>query len=548
MQIQRWLVVAAVAAAAAGCTRGCGGGESGLNPPAEEVLGEPEKGGRIIVASIGEPSVLLPPLASDSASAQISGLVFDTLIEIGKDLEYEPGIAERWEVSDDGLVLTFFLRKDVKFHDGTPLTADDVVFTYEALMAETTPSPYKVDFEPVERFEKVDDHTVRVTYRYPFAPALLSYAGAFGIMPRHLLQGQPLTQTELRFKPVGSGPYRFASWDKGNRVILTANPDYYKGEPYITQYILRIIPDQATTFLELKAGGVDEMTPTPVQYARQADSGELKGRVNKYDYYGFGYTYLGFNLEHPVFADKRVRRAISMAIDRDELVHGVLLGLGTPASGPYRPDVWYHNGNIKPMKHDPEGAKKLLAEAGFRTVNGRLVKPDGTPFKFEIITNQGNDSRRKTGEIIQRRLSELGIDVTLRTIEWSSFLKEFIDKKNYQAVILGWNSDIDPDQYSIWHSSQTGEGAFNFVSFRNAEVDRLLEEGRREFDQEKRKQIYDRFQEILAEEQPYAFLYVPKSLVLIDRKVKGVELGAAGLGWNFEKWWIPAAQRETTQQ
>lgn len=532
----------AALALAALAVQGC---ESCLRPQTGASVGgdagAPVKGGRLIDASIGEPSVFLPPLVTDNASGSITGLVYAGLLKVGKDLNLEPSIAERWEVSPDGLVITFHLRHDVRFHDGHPLTADDVVFTYDVMMDPKTPSPYKPDFMDVKTFEKVDDYTVRVTYKKPFAPALTTFAGALQILPKHLLEGKNITDNPLMTHPVGAGPYKFVSWTKGDKVVLRANPDYFDGEPYITEYVFRVIPDQATQFLELQAGGIDQMTPTPVQYQRQTGSGFFQENINKYDYLGFGYTYLGFNLGDPRFKDKRVRRAISMAINRDELIQGVLLGLGEPGKGPYKPGAWYENSNVKPMPYDPEGAKKLLAEAGFTFKNGKAYQPDGKPFAFTIMTNQGNDSRRKTAEIIQRRLAEIGVDVQPRIVEWSSFINDFVDKRAFEAIILGWTGDIDPDQYSIWHSSQIHPKEYNFIGYHNAEVDDLLVRGRETFDQAERKKIYDRFQEILADEQPYAFLYQPKTLVVVHKKVHGIEPAPAGIGWNFEKWWIPAA-------
>ncbi len=526
---------------------GCGSCQNGAQssrPELSESDLQPVQGGRLIDSGIGEPSVFLPPLVTDSASSTITSLVYSSLLRIGKDLDYEPDLAESWEVSEDGLQLTFHLRKDVKFHDGRPLTADDVVFTYEALMDPETPSPYKPDFMDVEKFEKVDDYTVRITYREAFAPALGSYAG-LRILPKHLLEGTKLTESDLRFNPVGSGPYKFVEWRKGDRVILRANEDFYRGEPKITEYVLRVIPDQATTFLELKAGGIDQMTPTPVQYDRQTDTKFFKDNINKFDYLGFGYTYLGFNNLDPRFKDKRVRKAISMAINRDELVSGVLLGLGEPANGPYKPGAWYYDENIKPTPFDPEGARKLLEEAGYTYKDGVMLQPDGKPFSFTILTNQGNESRRKTAEIIQRRLAELGVQAAPRIIEWSAFINDFVDKKNFDTVLLGWNLDLDPDQYTIWHSSQTDPKQYNFVSYTNPELDKLLVEGRKTFDQEERRAIYNRVQEILAEDEPYAFLYVPYSLVLLNNRVHGVEVAAAGIGWNFEEWFIPKPLQNT---
>lgn len=535
------IVVLAVFSGCGGCP---GGGDGG--PAFDPALldGPAVKGGRLIDSSIGEPSVLLPPLVTDSASGQITGLVFSSLLKIGKDLTLEPEIARSWDISDDGLEIVFHLRDDVRFHDGEALTAEDVVFSYDVMMDDGTFSPYKPRFMDVESFEKLDEYTVRVRYRRPFAPALDSFAG-LAVLPKHLLEGENIMESDLRYDPVGSGPYRFVEWRRGDRVVLEANPDYFDGEPYITRYLLRIIPDQATTFLEMRAGGVDKMTPTPVQYARQTDSRFFNENVNKYEWVGFGYTYMGFNHTDDRFKDARVRRAISMAIDRNELVQGVLMGLGVAANGPYKPGAWFHNDAIDPVGYDPEGAIELLKEAGYEQVGGRMVQPDGRPFRFVLLTNQGNESRRRTAEILQRRLGEIGIEVEPRIIEWSALINDFIDKKRFDAIILGWNTGIDPDQYLMWHSSQTGPKEYNFASFKNDEVDELLERGRATFDQDERQKIYHRLQEVLHEEQPYAFLYVPNSMALVRNNIAGIEPAEAGIAWNFERWWIPQPLQTT---
>jgi len=250
-------------------------------------------------------------------------------------------------------------------------------------------------------------------------------------------------------------------------------------------------------------------------------------------------------LKNPLFKDKKVRQAISFAIDKTEIVDGVLLGLGTVATGPYRPDMWYYNKNVKKYNYCPECAKKLLKETGWADSNNDgILDKNRKNFEFTILTNQGNNNRLKTAQIIQRRLKEIGIKVNIRVIEWASFINEFIDKKRFEAVILGWSTGIDPDQYDIWHSSKTGPKELNFISFKNKQVDELLEKARLTFDQEKRKEYYFKFQEILAEEEPYVFLYVPYSLVILHKRFRNVHLAPAGIEYNLERWWVPKLEQK----
>jgi peptide/nickel transport system substrate-binding protein len=360
------------------------------------------------------------------------------------------------------------------------------------------------------------------------------------ILPSHLLEGKDITKSELARHPVGTGPYKFKEWVPGQKLVLQSNKDYFEGRPYIDRYIYRIIPDNSTMFMELKAGGLDMMGLSPVQFQRETDSRSFKARFNKYRYPAFAYTYLGYNLRNPLFADRRVRQAITSAINKDEIVHGVLLGMGQTAHGPYKPGTWAYDPHIKDFDYNPERAKRFLAEAGWKEKNsdGILVK-DGKPFQFTIITNQGNAERAKALQIIQQRLRAVGIDVKPRVIEWASFVTQFIDKRNFEAVILGWTVGQDPDIYDIWHSSKTGPKELNFVGYKNQEVDRLLEEGRSTFDIEKRRKCYFRIQEVLAEDQPYTFLYVPNALPVVSARFHGIEPAPAGIIYNFIRWYAP---------
>jgi len=511
--------------------------------PAGSAAPPPAYGDIMVEGSIGDASNLIPLLASDSTSHEIAGLIFNGLIKYDKDIRIVGDLAESWEISKDGLVITFHLRKGVRWHDGRPFTAADVLYTYQVTVDPKTPTAYAGDFLKVKKAEALDDWTFRATYDKPFAPALMSWS--VGILPKHLLAGKEITTSPLGRRPIGTGPYKFKEWVTGQKIVLVSNPDYFEGRPYIDGYILRIIPDTATMFLELRANGIDRMGLTPLQFTRQTENNLFRENFNKYRYLSFAYTYMGYNLKNPLFADKRVRQAIAHAVNRVEIIDGVLLGLGKPATGPYKPGTWAYNPDVRAYPYDPAKAKALLAEAGWKDLNGDgVLEKDGRPFAFEIITNQGNEIRAKCAEIIQRRLSEVGIKVKIRVVEWAAFVKDFINKRKFDATILGWTIPMEPDLYDVWHSSKTGPEELNFISYKNAEVDALIEKGRETFDQSVRKRCYDRIQEILAEEQPYLFLYVPDALPIIHARFRGVEVAPLGIGHNFIKWYVPKAEQK----
>jgi peptide/nickel transport system substrate-binding protein len=247
---------------------------------------------------------------------------------------------------------------------------------------------------------------------------------------------------------------------------------------------------------------------------------------------------MGYNLNEPLFNTIKVRQALSYAINRKGIIDGILLGLGKPCTGPFSYVSWAYNPEAINYDYDPERARRMLAEEGWKDVNNDgVLEKDGKPFRFTIMTNQGNTERIRTAEIIQQNLKAVGIDVNIRVMEWQAFLEQ-IDKRSFDAIILGWSMGRDPDIYDIWHSSKTKKGEYNFIGYKNPEVDRLLVEGRRTFDMEKRKKIYYRIHAILAEEQPYAFLYVPDALPIVHKRFKGVEVAPLGIMYNFREWYV----------
>jgi len=499
----------------------------------------------ITVGFLADARRLLPLLASDSASAQISGFIFNGLTKYDKNLNITGDLAESWEISPDGLQIIFHLRQGVKWHDGREFTSDDVIFTYNAVTNPDVPTPYGGNYGPVKKVEAIDRYTVRVTYKEPYAPALESWG--MGIIPKHVLEGKDLRSFEVNRNPVGTGPYMLKEWVTGRKIVLEAFDNYFEGRPNIDRFIARIIPDTATMFLELKSGGIDYMGLTPPQYKLQGHTDFFKKHFQKFRFPSFGYTYLGYNLQSPLFFDRRVRQAISYAINKNEIIAGVLMGYGTPSTGPFPPESWAYNPNVRDYKHNPEKAMRLLSEAGWKKNDKGLLEKDGRIFSFTVLLNQGNQARLMTAQIIKEQLKKVGIDLNIKVLEWQAMLNEFIHKRRFEAVILGWALSRDPDIYSIWHSSKTKEGQFNFISYKNDEVDRLLIKGRQTFDKEKRKQIYHRIHEILAEDQPYTFLFVPDALPVLHRRFKGVTKAPIGIWHDFINWNVPKNKAEWYQ-
>src|SRR5712692_3118823 len=362
--------VPAPALAVALAVAACGGeADSAVDQGVGRPGDTPAHGDTFIEALTGNISGLIPNVLTDSASFEVGSLIYSGLVTRDRDLNLVGELAESWKFSRDCLDLTFGLRRNARWHDGRPFTAADVIFTYETMINPKTPTAYREDFKAVESVVAPDPYTVHVRYRQPYAKALQSWG--IWMLPRHLLEpyvreGKLREAPQNRTSPVGTGAYRFREWKPGEKVVLVANPDYFEGQPYISRVVYRIIPSQATIFLELKAKGVDAAGLTALQFKRQTEYPAFRKAYHKYEYPANAYTYLGFNLKDPRFADRRVRQAIAHAIDKQELIDGVLLGLGRDATGPYKPGTWAHNPNVKRYPHDMAKARALLAEAGWK--------------------------------------------------------------------------------------------------------------------------------------------------------------------------------------
>ncbi|MCA1979909.1 MAG: peptide-binding protein [Calditerrivibrio sp.] len=500
-------------------------------------------GDSIIEGSIGEPSNLIPILATDSASHTVSGFIYNGLLKYDKNLNLVGDLAYKWEVSQNRKEITFYLRNGVKWHDGKEFTSEDVKFTYELIIDNNTPTAYDSDFRIIEKLETPDKHTVKVFYKNPYAPALSSWT--VSILPSHLLKGKPIAQSELQRHPVGTGPYRFKEWRSGNQITLEAFDEYFEGRPNIDRYTMKIIPDTATMFLELLNQNVDIMGLSPMQYAKQTSNPRFIENYNKYSYLSNSYTYVGYNLKNKLLQDKRVRQALSYATPKDDIIKGVVFGLGEPSYSPFKPGTPWYTDNLTKYEFNLEKARQLLKEAGFEDKNGDgILEKDGNPFKIVITTNQGNQTRSLIAEILQQTWKKIGVSVEIRILEWATFINEYIDKRNFEVVILGWTIPMEPDPFDVWHSSRCGGKNLNFICFQNKEVDKLIEDGRVEFDLEKRKAIYHKISQILAEEQPYTFLYYPKSLIAINKRFKNIEEAPAGIMHNFIDWYVDKKERK----
>jgi ABC-type transport system substrate-binding protein len=426
-------------------------------------------------------------------------------------------------------VIVFNLRENVKFHDDHIFDAHDVKFTYEAIMDPRNLSPRLADYEPVKKVEVIDPLTVRIVYKRLYSPAIGTWG--MGILPEHLLNSQAIKTEALALgkdvqkftmrqsgfsrHPIGCGPFVFREWKSDQHIVLDRFEDYWEGPPNYKKYIFRVIPDLLTQEMEFYAGTIDNYGVQPHQVKR------LKEDPNYQSFSGtsFGYTYIGYNMRRPPFDDRRVRKALSMAIDVDKIIKYVIYNQGERITGPFLRQTDFYNHNIKPVPYDPEGALKLLAEAGWKLNDEGWLEKDGKRLQFKLITNNGNDIRKAILSIAQDSWKQIGIDVRTDLLEWAVFIQERVNKMDFDALVLGWSMGIDPDLYQIWHSSQTGFNQLNFVGFKNKRADDLIVKIRQEYNHAQQVEYCHRLHEIIAEEQPYTFLYVGKWTAILDKRI-----------------------------
>ena len=426
-------------------------------------------------------------------------------------------------------VIVFNLRENVKFHDGHIFDAQDVKFTYDAIMDPKNLSPRIADYEPVKEVQVIDPLTVRIVYKRLYSPALGTWG--MGILPEHLLNSQALKAEALKlgqdpadfsmrqsaFKrhPIGCGPFVFREWKSDRFITLDRFEDYWEGPPHYKKYVFRVIPDPLTQEMEFYAGTIDSYGVQPHQVKRLKED----PRFQSFSGPSFGYTYIGYNMRRKPFDDRRVRQALSMAIDVNKIIKFVLYNQGERITGPFVKQTDFYNHNIKPVPYDPEGALKLLAAAGWQRNAEGWLERNGQRLQFKLITNNGNDIRKAILAIAQDSWKQIGIDIRTDLLEWSVFIQERVNKMDFDALVLGWSMGIDPDLYQIWHSSQTNPNQLNFVSFNNPEADDLIVKIRQEYNHAQQVQYCHRLHEIIAYEQPYTFLYVGKWTAILDNRI-----------------------------
>lgn len=444
-----------------------------------------------------------------------------------------PKLSELLLVGEHNPIITFYLRPGVRWHDGVPFTAEDVKFNFQAITNPKNASPRAGAFDSVKSVETVGELVARVTYKRLYSPAILDWTQT--LVPKHLLDDAALERekrerqlnerdraqltlrtTAFNRNPVGTGPFRFVKWLPNQYIHVTRNDAYWGAKARYRDFYHRAIPDYLTTELEFGAGAVDMYDALP----HQADRYRKDSRYQVLSGNEGAFTYIGYNQRRPVFQDARVRRALGMALDVDAIIKYVLSGEGKRATGPYYSITPYDDPSVKPLPHDTKAAADLFAQAGWKKNARGILEKDGKTLSFTMVTNAGNPQRKAIMTIAQDAWSKLGVDVKIQDFEWTVFLEDFIHKSNFDAVVLAWGGGgSNPDIHAIWHSSQTHLYEHNYINYQSPQADELIMKIRTTYDPKEIVELAHQLHRVIAEDQPYTFLYEPLKPYVFDKRI-----------------------------
>ena len=476
----------------------------------------------------GEPGTLNAVLQTDVPEELVLSYVSRNLFDFDAELHLVPGLASRIEASPDGLAYTITLRPEAVWEDGTPVTPADAVFTIRKIADPATPSPlFKPLFEDFVSAEEVSDRAFRVEFRKPYAYRAMSFV--MPLLPVRRFAGVPFDRAADNRKPFANGPYRLASWKPQESLLLERNPKAWGPPAFFDRILFRILPENDVAYRALVAGSLDETLIDASLKDRAAGDAAFSACCRVLEFYDLDYSYIALDTRLPFFADARVRRALTMLLDRPGIAAHLYRGSARVISGPWAPESPASDPSVTPLPFDAAAAARLLDEAGWRDTNGDGLRDrGGREFDFELLVSSGNTIGREIDETFAGELARAGIRARVRTLEWASFV-ERLDSGSFEAASLASSApDPNPDPYPYWHSSQWPPRGLNSGYYKNAKADRLMDQARTEMDEARRMALYHRLHRIFRDDAPAIFVVNSTKKYALRRRLEDVETSPLG--------------------
>ena len=506
------------------------------------------KGGQLVEGTFADAKTVNPVLQSDTSSGRVNDLMFNSVITVTpSDVTPKGELAEKYDISSDGLTYTFNLRSGVTWHDGQAFSSQDVKFSFDMYMNPDSGSPRTSELtERIDTLEATDDSTVTVKLKAPNAAFLVANM-AYNIIPQHVLKdvdAKALAQDEFstgkKGRTIGTGPFQFEEWVKDDHMTLVKYDSYWEGSPNLDKYIYKVVPDQNVLVQQLKTGELDVGPILESSVEEMSSRDDLK--VVQYD--TFSFTFYSYQLDETktkLFQEAAVRQALFYALDRKAMIDAIRFGIGTVAVGTMPVLSWAYNpdGITTKYEYDADKAKKLLDDAGWKAGSDGIRAKDGQKLSFEMYTNSGNSVREQYLTVMQQQWKKIGVEMTPKTEEWNAFLNRITGTKDFDVFLVGFSWDTDPDQTTMWATSSY-TGGFNMNKYSNPKVDDLLKQGLATTDQSKRKDIYTQMQNAVLEDLPSPITDFPKGIYGVNNRTHNYFPNAVDIPFNAHQWWVDA--------
>ena len=511
-------------------------------------LSKPQDGGTVVRRLDLDVTTLNPVMAQTDNDRRVDFFLFTPMVQLDEDLDPAPGLATKWETSEDGKEYTFHLNPAATFSDGSPVLASDVLFTLKKIVDPTTEAPQIAGgFENLDlkATRVVDDHTVVVAFKEALSPQLAHFNDLL-VLPEHVYSKGDF-KADWVLKAVGSGPYRLVRRTPAQEIVLERRPEYWGQKPYLQRVVFKVITDDSVAWAAMKKGEIDETIIPNDTWMAESRSPELTRFIDFRRFYTLNYNYIPWNTRDPILSDKRVRRALAMCIDLKSIIDNLYHGTARAMNGPFTPDQWAYNPEVPVIEYNPQEALRILRSLGWLDTNrDGLLDKGGKPLKLQMLVFSGSQASTQFAPLFQAELKKIGVQLDIVPLESGAFISRVL-AGNYQSAFMNWKLDPDPDPFNLFHSSQFPPRGQNFVFYSNPDADRMIEQARREMDQSKRKVIYRQLHALLADDQPYTWTVQVSSKWAVSKRLRDVKesRGWGLFGWYPGEfaWWIPSDQR-----